>query len=182
MIRVPFTLVVIAATLAVAAPGPKDKAAAFQKKADDAAWDWKDEQATLDYSVQRCKLKVETQVNDLRGAVVTIRAGDDQVATFEGHTGTPFVVQGSTVYHADYHFMSTGCQVVAMDLKTGKQLWRTTLKGLGPIRHFKYFNAVAMELDDGALRIVGKESQGRYIEFVDLETGKTLGHKVFPKG
>ena len=173
--------VLAAAGLAVAAPAPKDQAAAFQKKADEAAWDWQDDRATLDFSVGRCKLKVETRVNDFRGATVTVRAGEGEAATFEGHTGTPFVVQGLTVYYADYHQMSTGCVVVAMDLKTGKQLWKKNLKGLGPISHFKYYNSVALDLDDGAVRVVGKESAGRYIEFVDRETGQTLGHKVFPK-
>jgi hypothetical protein len=172
--------VLAAAGLAVAAPAPKDKSAAYQKKADEAVWDWKDEQATLDYSAKRCKLRVETQVNDFRGATITVRAGEGQIVTFEGHTGTPFVVHGLTVYYADYHQMSTGCAIVAMDLKTGKQLWKKNLKGLGPIDHFKYYNAVTLDLDDGAVRAIGKESQGRYIEFVDRETGQTLGHKVFP--
>jgi hypothetical protein len=174
-------MAVLSAGLIAGAPAPKDKAAAFQKKADEAAWDWNDEQATLAYSARRCKLEVKAEISDFRGATVTVRAGDDQVVSFEGHSGTPFVVQGLTLYYADYHQMSTGCAVVAMDLKTGKQLWRTTLKGLGPVKHFKYYNAVALDVDDGALRVVGKESQGRYIEFVDRETGTTLGNKVFPK-
>jgi hypothetical protein len=174
-------VVLAAAGLAVAAPGPKDKAALYQKKADEAAWDWADERATFDYSAKRCKFPVKADINDRRDATITILPGGDQAVTFEGHTGTPFVVQGLTVYYADYHQLSTGCAVVAMDLKTGKQVWRKALKGLGPITHRKYFNAVAMDLDDGALRVVGKESQGRYIEFVDRETGQTLGHKVFPK-
>lgn len=181
VVRISWMLAAVTVGLATAAPAAKDKAAAYQKKADEAAWDWKDERATLEFSVQRCKLKVETQTNDFRGASITVHAGDDQVVTIDGHTGTSFVVQGLTLYYADYHPMSTGCAVVAMDLKTGKQLWRTTLKGLGPVKHFKYYNAVALDVDEGALRVVGKESQGRYIEFVDRENGTTLGHKVFPK-
>jgi hypothetical protein len=180
MYRMTCGILALIAALAIAAPGPKDKTAAFQKKADEAAWDWSDEQATLDYSVKRCKVKVDARVGDFRNAAVTVQAGENETATFEGHTGTPFVVQGLTVYYADFHQMSTGCELVALDLKTGKRLWKTTLRGLGPIKHFKYFNAVALELDDGAVRIVGKESSGRYIEFVDRDTGKTLGHKVFP--
>src|SRR5262245_58546317 len=174
-------VILAAAGVAVAAPAPKDKSAAFQKKADEAAWDWADEKATLDYSAKRCKLPVKTEINDRRKATVTVLPGGDQVVTFQGHTGTPFVVQGATLYYADYNRMSTGCAVVAMDFKTGKQLWKKNLKGLGPIDHRKYYNSVALDLDDGALRVVGKESAGRYIEFVDRETGQTLGHKVFPK-
>jgi hypothetical protein len=70
---------------------------------------------------------------------------------------------------------------VAWDLKAKKQLWKTNLKGLGGIIHFQYHNAVNLDLDGQAVRVRGKESAGRYIEYVDRKTGKTVGHKVYPK-
>ena len=30
------------------------------------------------------------------------------------------------------------------------------------------------------MRVYGNESAGRYVEFVEVRTGKTVGHKVFP--
>jgi hypothetical protein len=33
---------------------------------------------------------------------------------------------------------------------------------------------------DGVLAVYGRESGGRYVELVDLTTGRTVGHKVFP--
>ena len=81
----------------------------------------------------------------------------------------------------DFGKMSSGCAVIAIDLGTRKQLRWTAFKGLGPIEHFKYFNAIALDVDDGAIRVDTMQNPGRSIEFVDRESGKTPGQKVFPK-
>ena len=40
--------------------------------------------------------------------------------------------------------------------------------------------AVAGRVDVGAhFRVRGFESAGKYVEYVDMKTGKTLGHRVF---
>ena len=85
-------------------------------------------------------------------------------------------------YRAEFHPHASGCAVVAYDLKARRQIWRSELKGLGPVDHSKYFNAVRVEpLSDEVLAIYGKESAGRYVEIVSLKTGRTVGHKVFPE-
>jgi hypothetical protein len=85
-------------------------------------------------------------------------------------------------YRAEFRPHSSGCAVVASDLKTGAPLWRAPLKGLGPIDHSKYFNAVRVEPVGGeALAVYGQESAGRYVEIVSLKIGRTLGHKLFPE-
>jgi len=38
-----------------------------------------------------------------------------------------------------------------------------------------------LDVDEVAVRIVGMESSGRYVEYVDRETGRSVGHKSFPK-
>lgn len=181
MSRLACVIAILGGGLALAGPEPKDKAAAYQKKADEAAWEWKDEQATLDFSIKRCKVKVEVMEHDFNQATIAVRADGKEPFAFEGHKGTSFVVAGTTLYYAKYSRVSTGCAVVAVDLGTGKQLWQARLKGIGPVSHFGYDNAVALDLDDAAARVIGNESKGRYIEFVDRQTGKTLGHKKFPK-
>jgi hypothetical protein len=40
---------------------------------------------------------------------------------------------------------------------------------------------VNLDLEKQAVCVRGNESAGRYIEYVDLRTGKTVGHKVYPK-
>jgi hypothetical protein len=67
--------------------------------------------------------------------------------------------------------------VVAVDLKTGKRLWKTNLQGLGPIAHTKYRNRVIIEVDDRRVTVYGNESSGRYVEQLDPRTGKTLANK-----
>ena len=39
-----------------------------------------------------------------------------------------------------------------------------------------------MGLASGAVLVGGNEAAGKYIEYVDAKTGKTVGHKVFEKG
>ena len=96
-----------------------------------------------------------------------------------GHPGTVFAERKNVVYYADFTPYSSGCVVVAVDLKTKKKLWKTDLKGLGPINHTKYRNAVILEVKDDVIRVQGQESAGRYLEYVDMKSGKTLGHRVF---
>ncbi|HEX3147963.1 MAG TPA: hypothetical protein VHR66_07750 [Gemmataceae bacterium] len=174
-------LILMVAAVAVAAPSPKDKSAEYQKKANEAVWDWADERATLDFSVQRCALKTDIRANDVGRITVAVTNAADKTITFDAQKNTSFVVHGTTLFYADYHRMSSGCTLVALDFGTGKQLWKANLKGLGPIEHTKYFNLVTLEVDDVAIKVLSKESAGRYVEFVDRESGKTLGHKVFPR-
>ncbi len=175
------------AVLLAAAPlwaAPRPEAEDYQKKADEAPWEWSDERATAGDSAKRVtgdyKAEVEPR-GDWGGAVIRIVKGGAVVHSFEGHVGTTFAVGDDVLYYAGYSRAATGCVVVAWDLKAKKQLWKTRLKGLGPIAHFGYRNAVALDLDGQAVRVRGKESLGRYIEYLDRKTGKTVGHKVYPK-
>jgi hypothetical protein len=88
-------------------------------------------------------------------------------------------VRGKVLYYADYNPYTTSCAVVAYDLENRKQLWNTSLQGLGPIEHTVYHNAVQIGFDGGALCVYGQESAGKYVEYVDLKEGKTVGHKIF---
>ncbi|HEV3444887.1 MAG TPA: hypothetical protein VG099_09605 [Gemmataceae bacterium] len=44
----------------------------------------------------------------------------------------------------------------------------------------KFSNRVTIETDGKVLTVHGHESFGDYLEFVDVESGKTLGHREFP--
>ena len=113
--------------------------------------------------------------------VIRILKDGGVVHFFEGHKGTVFAVGDGVLYYADFGPITSGCAVVAYDLKAKKQLWKAGLKGLGPIGHSRYSNAVNLGLDKQAVCVRGRESAGRYIEYVDLKTGKTVGHKVYPR-
>jgi hypothetical protein len=159
----------------------------YQKVADATAWEWKAAEATTAFCAGRqtgaFKVEVVEQAMGLGAAAIRFTRDGKEVHVLEGHAGTVFITaKDGTLYYADYSPFSTGCSLVAFDLTARKQLWRAHLKGLGPILHTKYRNAVRLDLlPDGALRVFGQESAGDYVEFVDGKTGKTLGHKVFPR-
>ena len=102
-----------------------------------------------------------------------------EVYAWKGHRETVFTRAGSILYIAHFHPRSDGCEVQAVELKTGKQLWSSVLSGSPPVEHFGYENRVTIDTDGKVLILHGNESYTRYIEFVDMQTGKTLGHKEF---
>jgi hypothetical protein len=105
-----------------------------------------------------------------------------ELFAWEGHERSVFALSRDVLVYADFHPSSTGCSVVAYDLSNRKQLWKTKLKGLGSINHFRYSNLVNLEiLNDEVVRIFGWESAGQYIEFIDLKAGKTMGHRLYGK-
>jgi hypothetical protein len=158
----------------------------YQKLADDAKWDWKDDDASVYRSFDRAPADYHVELVKPQGRIGALRVrfskDGKELLAFDANYATVFVVKGGVVYRADFHPSSSGCALAAFDLAAGKELWRTPLKGLGPIAHFQYHNQVTLALAGGdALRVLGNESAGRYVEYVDAKTGKTVGHKVFPK-
>jgi hypothetical protein len=132
--------------------------------------------ASCDYQIEFIRKK------DIWSLQLRFLAKDKVVLTLDAHPWTAFAIAGHVLYYADYNAHSSGCAVVAYDLKGRKQLWKTNLKGLGPIDHTKYFNQVFLELvPGGAVRVWSQESAGDYLEYVDTETGKTVGHRLFRK-
>ena len=82
------------------------------------------------------------------------------------------------LYIADYSPIATGCKVIALDLKTGKQLWKSRLKGIGAKGpRSKYLNLVNIETDGLGVIITGNEAEGRYIEHLDPQSGISLAYK-----
>ena len=113
------------------------------------------------------------------------RKKDGPPVQFEGHPYTPFVVRGDVLYVANYHPGTNGCGVYAYDLTTGKRAWTKALDGIGAVDHSEYSNRVALAVekhpdrDHFALVIVGEEASGRYVEVLDLATGKQLAHRKY---
>jgi len=174
----------LGAFAAAAAPAPEDKD--YQKIADQEEWKWVPEQASARNAAKNFKGDfraevVEKDTGGRKSAAVKFASGDDVVFTIEGHTETVFAGRDNIVYYADFSQISSGCSVIAYDLKAKKQLWKTGLKGLGPIKHFQYRNQVILDIKDDAVHVRGNEAAGKYVEYLDLKTGKTVGHKVAEK-
>jgi hypothetical protein len=178
-----FLLATLSTVMAAPAPGNK-----YQEMADEMAWDWPKEKASLKYCSKHYKgafeLEMETAVDQrARNTLVKFKDADGKkFFSLLAHSNTVFVEKDNILYYTDFSPYSSGCSLVAYDLQASKELWKTDLKGLGPIEHFKYRNAVVLDIKDGALRVLGNESSGKYVEFVDMKTGKTVGHRVFKDG
>ncbi|HLJ97969.1 MAG TPA: sialidase family protein, partial [Gemmataceae bacterium] len=153
-----------------------------QARADAASWDFSPDAASLKKSITGFPkpYQVEPSPDDVGNATITITKEGKALYRWSGHTASVFLAAADVLYYADYSRDATGCRLIAVDLKNGKELWKTRLKGLGPIRHSRYSNQVNLRLEDMAmLRITSLESAGGYLEFVDRRTGKTVGHRVF---
>jgi hypothetical protein len=177
----PALVVLFAAGMASAAPLPLRED--YEKKAKEAPWQWSEERATAESAARRLtgRYNADVEQGDRYTAVVRIVKDGAVVHYFDGHPRTVFAVRDDILYYADFHPSSSGCSVVAFDLRQKKQLWKTHLKGLGGVDHSKYHNAVNLDLEKYAVCVRGKETAGNYIEYVDLRSGKTVGHKVYPR-
>jgi hypothetical protein len=126
-----------------------------------------------------------TDPQRFRDGTFTFRTKDGPKVTVRGHGGTRVVVRGDAIYVAEFSPIATGCKVVAYDLATGKKAWEKELAGIGPVAHSRYSNRVAMAVEKHptenhfALVIAGWEATGRYVEVLDLATGKQLAHKKY---
>ena len=170
----------------VAAPvEPPDKSARYQKLVDGLAWKDPETQPVIPFEDQLPGYRgmaSSSATDGRRRITIEITAGGAVRYSWEERDGFVFIGRKDVLYRADYSSNSSGCAVVAFDLKAGKELWKAKLKGLGPIHHWKYCNRVWMEpVDDAVFAVYGQESAGRYVELVDFKTGRTVGHKVFPR-
>jgi hypothetical protein len=158
----------------------------YQKIADATLWTWAAERASVGDSFLKFPNTYQVELirkKDKYGEI-TIRLVDDgkELYAWEGHYRSVFSLTSDVLVYADFMASRTGCSIIAYDLKKQKQLWKTALKGLGPIAHFRYSNSVNLEIiKNDVVRVFGNESAGQYLEIVDLKTGKTVGHRQYKK-
>jgi hypothetical protein len=155
----------------------------YQKAADRSTWRWEPERAGVVAAAELYRGPYQVEIVRPPGERVKFRVrltdGGREVFAWDGHAHTVFAQDGDVLYYADYWPDRTGCEIVARDLKAGKELWRTSLYGVGPIKHSGYSNRVALDADRVLVTVRGKETMGRYLEFLDARTGRTLGHRIY---
>ncbi len=172
------------AAILLSLAAPPDPPVDYQKVADATEWKWDDKSATLSHSlaVKQPNYTVRTDEKAAKHDMpVTFTKGDKELFVFRSHENTVFRVVGDTLVYASFHRSASGATMIGVDLKTGKELWKTHLKGIGPVSHFRYSNLLNMEADGDTVTVFGNESYGKYVEILDTKTGKTVGHKLFPK-
>ena len=121
---------------------------------------------------------LKTNFGELK--ITFVRDGKD-ILSIDGHFYSVFRAHEDLLYFAEYDPIGSGCEVAAYDLGTGRKVWRTELKGIGPVAHSAYRNRVTMELLDDVIRVQGYEGAGDYVEILDKKTGKTLANRTFPQ-
>jgi len=148
-------------------------------------WDgkfWRDKENVnlLEYIVQDngpYDFLIMRQAQDPNGQLtVKIRQGDSEVYRWNAQPQSAFLVNQGVIYHTLFSPSATGLTVKAYDLQNRKELWETQIIGLGPISHSKYLNwgGHLRLTEDNLIEIIGEEVAGRYIEYIDPSTGKTL--------
>ena len=158
----------------------------YQRLADKAEWRWSDAESDVRFSASHAghdytvELTQDTRFPD-GGLFIRLIARGKPVYSWRGHKRSVFVVRGSELVYADYNPSAAGCRLVAVDLRTARVLWKSNLEGVDRLSVFGSENYVAMSrYDCKTVAVWGWETDGRYLELVDLKTGKTVGHKVFP--
>jgi hypothetical protein len=144
-------------------------------------WRWSKDKASLAFSIKQNlpDYEVERVLEKEYYTPINIRTKKDRKLIYslqKGHESTVFTRWNEILYIAEYSPNATGCDVVAVDLNTGKQLWRTGLQGIGPTAHSKYLNLVNIETDGQRVTVTGNEAHGRYVEQVDVHSGKSLAN------
>ena len=171
--------------LLLALAAPADPVVDYQQVADATEWKWSDAATLIGHSAilrgSTYDVRMEVKVARRSGVKVTFAKDEKDAFVLNGHENTVFRVVGDTLVYTLYHQGASGAAVVAVDLKSGKELWKTELKGIGPVSHFKYRNLLNVEASRDTVTVFGNESLGKYVEILDTKSGKTVGHKVFPK-
>jgi hypothetical protein len=192
----PFLLVVVAALCVFpGCSGTGDNADDFgqgggihyQKVADQTPWLWSNRKNNLIRCIALHLGDFQTSIDcddesiPWPGQSLTVRVRDQgkEAFAFHAHWRTVFTRAGDTLYIAHFRPIHTGCEVDAIDIRTGEKLWRSKVHGLGPIAHSKYSNQVSISTDGPVIIILGDEAAGRYIEFLHRVSGRILANRVY---
>ncbi|HVV71475.1 MAG TPA: hypothetical protein VHI52_08260 [Verrucomicrobiae bacterium] len=113
------------------------------------------------------------------GVTVSLLKNGKTIYSFDDCIKGVFGVLDNTLWYATYSVINQGGTVYAVNLSTGKQLWKHVLEGVADDRSYaRYSNALNLTADGQQVTILGKESFGWYIEVIDAKTGKTISHKI----
>ena len=115
---------------------------------------------------------------------VTVRLIDSgkEVHSFDAAPETVFARDGATLYIARPMPGACGCVVTAYDFRMRKELWQIMLQSPFAPKHSAYGNQVTIETaGDGVLLVRGSETLRRYVEIVDMRSGKSLARRDYPR-
>ena len=109
---------------------------------------------------------------------IEVKLGKETIYRWGGHPTSVFAIENDRLYYADYWIANAGGSVIAVNLKTGKTLWKSALQGMNVPHHFHYRTSLNLKLSRGAVIINARETYGTYRESFDIQSGKRAEHKV----
>jgi len=83
------------------------------------------------------------------------------------------LVHGDKLILALYHPISTGSDLLALDINTGKILWHANVEQVNA-SHSEYYNTVNLYAYKDKVLMEGIESYGKYLQVFDIKTGAAL--------
>jgi hypothetical protein len=186
MTRAGYRTALLAVILSVSSP-PWTRAGEidWQRTAEQSAWAWSAEQAgpllCIQHSDRDYDIRLDVRGKPFREYVYTILRDGEDVYSWKGHPATVFRILDDTLYYVQFSVSGSGGNAVGVDLTTGKELWESPLVALGPIEHSSYQNLINLGVNGEVMWVYGNESLGRYLEYKNIDTGKTVGHKIFER-
>ena len=143
-------------------------------------WNWSLDRSNVAGCVAYALDDFDVEITCPKGrtpVTILITRESKKVLCLQGHAYTVLARLGDVLYFADYLPYVPGCTIRAYDLRDGKERWSTGLRAAGiPEWISRYSNRVDMTIEGGVITIRGSETNGRYIEKLDPETGARLSH------
>ena len=151
-----------------------------QSLAEKTPWAWPVETATPEECARHFGGAYDVEIKSADAPslppTVEVRKDGNTIVSWRTHVASVFLRGADTLYYADFSPFSSGCSIVAYHLKHGER-WKTPLWGIGPLGQSMYANRVNMKLDGNHLIVYGDESAGRYIQLLDIRTGRIVGRR-----
>jgi hypothetical protein len=156
----------------------------WNQGAENVPWKWDERAASPFGSMDHINPKYNIRLlfkkeKDGHHLHISVLEGEREVFTFEGHSRTVFYIWDDRLYYALFGTNSNGAKIVAVDLTTGKEVWRSEVLGIGMKLHSSYSNSLNLSADPFSVKIFGNEMSGQYFESKRADTGVTTAHKIF---
>ena len=152
---------------------------------DEIPWQWSDADTSIIRYLQCAPVEYDISLTKPKSAQpsflrVRISNGPETLCEWDSGSDGAFVFSesGSTVVYSKHSLRTTGCTLVAFDLKAKRQVWEMALEGIGPVGEIsKWENRINMKIRNGQIIVYGDEGK-KYIEVVDLDSGETVSHRT----
>ncbi len=109
--------------------------------------------------------------------MIEARRSGHLVCAWQGDADSVVVQNGKSLVYSTSSSGRSDWTLVAIDLKTGIPRWWSTPE-IGYYRH-PQFDPIDIDLWGDVIVVWANESETHYVDFIDLQTGKRVGHKVF---